>query len=52
LLIGTTGANRQRSFDASSYELVHAVLIALRDPSAQPRWIDGEQVFELPALIR
>jgi len=46
LLIGTTGAYRQRGFDASSYELVRAVLIALSDPSAQARWYGGEPVFD------
>jgi hypothetical protein len=46
LIIGTSGAYRQRGFDASSYELVRAVLIALRDPSAQARWYRGEPVFE------
>jgi hypothetical protein len=46
LLIGTSDAYRQRGFDASSYELVRAVLIALSDPSVQARWYGGEQVFE------
>ena len=49
LLRGTSGAYRQRGFDASGHELVRAVLVALLDPSAQARWYRGEQVFELTA---
>ena len=49
LLRGTSGAYRQRGFDASAHELVRAVLLALLDPSAQARWYNGEQVFESAA---
>jgi len=51
LLRGTSGAYRQRGFDASGHELVRAVLVALLDPSAQARWYRGEQVFELAELV-
>lgn len=46
LLRGTSGAYQQRGLDASSHELVSAVLLAIQDPSAQARWYKGEQVFE------
>lgn len=45
LLRGTSGAYQQMGFDASSLELVSAVLLALHDPSAQARWYRGEDVF-------
>lgn len=42
---GTSGAYHQRGLDASSYELVRAVLLAMQDPSALARWYRGEHVF-------
>ncbi|SDO73411.1 Putative zinc-or iron-chelating domain-containing protein [Rhodoferax sp. OV413] len=45
LQLGTAAAYRQRGLDAQPHELVQAVLLALRDPSALSRWQDGEPVF-------
>lgn len=50
LLRGTSGAYHQRGFDASSHELVRAVLLVMHDPSAQARWYRGEQVFGPAAM--
>jgi Fe-S-cluster containining protein len=50
LLKGTSGAYRQLGFDASSLELVRAVLLAMHDPSALSRWYRGEKVFEPAAM--
>ena len=35
----------QRGLSTSSYELAHAVLVALRDPGAEEKWYRGEDVF-------
>ena len=47
LQLGTAAAYRQRGLDAQPHELVQAVLLALRDPSALGRWQAGEPVFEV-----
>nr|WP_315426954.1 YkgJ family cysteine cluster protein [uncultured Albidiferax sp.] len=46
LQLGTAAAYRQRGLDAQPHELVQAVLLALRDPSALSRWQAGEPVFD------
>lgn len=45
LQLGTAAAYRQRGLDAQPHELVQAVLLALRDPTALGRWQAGEPVF-------
>jgi hypothetical protein len=45
LRIGTAGAYRDRSLEASGHELVSAILVALTDRSAQARWWAGEEIF-------
>lgn len=34
-----------RGLDATLYELVHAVLVALKNPDMESSWLDGERVF-------
>jgi len=36
---------KHRGLDATSYELVHAVLVALKNPDLEISWLDGERVF-------
>ncbi len=47
LIQGTSGGYRMHGLDASRYELVRAILLALRDPSIQARWFSGEKAFEV-----
>jgi Fe-S-cluster containining protein len=42
---GTADAYRQLGFDPLALELAPAVLLALVDPSAESRWLNGEPVF-------
>jgi hypothetical protein len=35
----------KRGFRLAGYELAHAVLIALNEPDAEPRWHSGEDIF-------
>lgn len=42
---GTSDAYGRLGFDASSHELIRAVLLTLADPSAESRWYNGDAVF-------
>ncbi len=46
LIMGTAAAYRERGLDASSHELVRAVLVVLLDASAEARWYQGERIFQ------
>lgn len=45
LIQGTSRAYAERGLQSGGHELVAGVLLALQDPSAQPRWLAGEAVF-------
>lgn len=45
LIQGTSHAYADQGLQSGGHELVAGVLLALQDPSAQPRWLAGEAVF-------
>ena len=46
LMKGTADAYREIGLHASGHDLGRAVLIALTDPTAEGRWLNGEAVFD------
>lgn len=45
LLHGTASAYENQGFDAGYYDFSRALLLVLRDASAEQRWLAGERVF-------
>jgi Fe-S-cluster containining protein len=48
ILQGTTVAYEKSKLTAAPHELTRGVLLALTDPTAEQRWLRGEDVFAIP----